>query len=122
MRQGNKRFAVGHRVRTIDLLSSFRDVEGRRCALAGKVTALDDDGDVQVAISAPRGWAGKTMTFSPDLIEHIDCRRGSRPGVWPTTSVASRLRDRTTRCFMGGGLGVGVAEVFHAVGFGTIDG
>ncbi|MCT1354049.1 hypothetical protein [Gordonia sp. p3-SID1431] len=64
-------FAVGHRVRTIDLLSSFRDAEGRRCALAGKVTALDD-GDVQVAISAPRGWAGKTMTFSPDLIEHID--------------------------------------------------
>lgn len=31
------------------------------------MTALDDAGDVQVAISAPRGWAGKTMTFSrPD--------------------------------------------------------
>ena len=40
--------------------------------MAGKVTALDDDGDVQVTVSAPRGWAGKTMTFSPDLIEHID--------------------------------------------------
>lgn len=72
MRQSQVTFAVGQRVRTIDLLSSFRDAEGRRCALAGKVTALDDDGDVQVAISAPRGWAGKTMTFSPDLIEHID--------------------------------------------------
>lgn len=45
----------------------------------GKVTALDD-GDVQVAISAPRGWAGKTVTFSPDLIEHIDWGRDSRPG------------------------------------------
>ncbi|WP_435084546.1 hypothetical protein [Gordonia hongkongensis] len=65
------KFAVGQRVRTIDLLSSFRGAEGRRCALAGKVTALDD-GDVQVAISAPRGWAGKMMTFSPNLIEHID--------------------------------------------------
>ncbi|OUC79337.1 hypothetical protein [Gordonia lacunae] len=64
------KFAVGQRVRTIDLLSSFRDAEGLRCALAGKVTALDA-GDVQVTISAPGDWAGKTMT-SPDLIEHID--------------------------------------------------
>lgn len=30
------KFAVGQRVRTIDLLSSFRDAEGRQCALAGK--------------------------------------------------------------------------------------
>lgn len=36
------------------------------------VSALDKDGDVQVRISAPRDWAGKTVTFSPDLFEHID--------------------------------------------------
>ncbi len=65
-------FVVGQRVRTIDLMSSCRDAQGRRCALAGKVTELDDNGDVQVAVTAPRSWAGKTMPFSPDLIEHMD--------------------------------------------------
>lgn len=65
-------FVVGQRVRTIDQLSSFRDAEGARCALAGKVAELDDNGDAQVTVSAPRNWAGKMMVFSPDFIEHID--------------------------------------------------
>ncbi len=64
-------FAVGQRVRTIEVLSSFRDAEGRWCALSGKVAALAA-GDVQVTVSAPNNWAGKTMTFSADLIEYID--------------------------------------------------
>lgn len=64
-------FAPGDRVRTtLDLVTPR--ASGQREPFAGKVISIIAGGEVHVEVTHPIGWAGQTIDFTADLLEHVD--------------------------------------------------